>query len=270
MAMAEPDCAAIDVEARYAQRLSRYVTAMRNEKPDAIPIRPFVAEFTGTYAGYTCQELAHDFTKAFDAACKCTCRLRLGCSRGEYGLCLDRIDPGHRLRYYGVPGIHVPANMGFQYLEPPEDDAFMGPDEYDQLIEDPTGFLYHVWLPRVAKPVGCFGAPVTEEHNLSFLKGGMAMMLYFLSFPATGSTIARANRAPCRLSAGIFKAPMDILADKLRGYVGLVDDSDDPAAKVRLPAKPSCHTCAHVAPRLQTPTSTCPSVTGCTAAACPS
>ena len=51
--------------------LNRYVTAMRNGKPDMIPIRPFVAEFTGVYAGYTCQELAHDYELAFAAARKC-------------------------------------------------------------------------------------------------------------------------------------------------------------------------------------------------------
>ena len=38
--------AATDMERRYAERLRRYTTAMRNEKPDMIPIRPFVAEFT--------------------------------------------------------------------------------------------------------------------------------------------------------------------------------------------------------------------------------
>ena len=37
----------------YQQRLKRYVTAMRNEKPDRVPIRPFVAEFTAKYAGMT-------------------------------------------------------------------------------------------------------------------------------------------------------------------------------------------------------------------------
>ena len=31
------------IEQRYQERLKRYVTAMRNEKPDRIPIRPFVA-----------------------------------------------------------------------------------------------------------------------------------------------------------------------------------------------------------------------------------
>jgi hypothetical protein len=49
----------------YDQRLSRYLTAMRNEKPDQIPIRPFVAEFAAKYAGFTCQEVSHDYTKAF-------------------------------------------------------------------------------------------------------------------------------------------------------------------------------------------------------------
>ncbi len=35
-----------DTAQLYAQRMKRYTTAMRNEKPDMIPIRPFVAEFT--------------------------------------------------------------------------------------------------------------------------------------------------------------------------------------------------------------------------------
>ena len=29
----------------------------------------------------------------------------------------------------------------------------MRPDEYDQLIADPTGFLFNVWLPRVSADV---------------------------------------------------------------------------------------------------------------------
>ena len=38
------------MEQLYQTRLSRYLTAMRNEKPDMVPIRPFVAEFTAKYA----------------------------------------------------------------------------------------------------------------------------------------------------------------------------------------------------------------------------
>jgi len=45
------------IEQRYQQRLTRYTTAMRNEKPDMVPIRPFVAEFTAKYAGMDCQQV---------------------------------------------------------------------------------------------------------------------------------------------------------------------------------------------------------------------
>ncbi|HNR14909.1 MAG TPA: uroporphyrinogen decarboxylase, partial [Thermodesulfobacteriota bacterium] len=44
-----------DMERLYQERLKRYVTAMRNGKPDRVPIRPFVAEFTAKYAGFTSQ-----------------------------------------------------------------------------------------------------------------------------------------------------------------------------------------------------------------------
>ena len=86
------------------------------------------------------------------------------------------------LSYYGIPGIDISANTGFQYREPPQQNAFMRPDEYDQLIEDPTGFLLNVWLPRVSTHLRPAGEPVTEAHNLSLLKGGMAMMEYFGAF----------------------------------------------------------------------------------------
>ena len=59
-----------DKQELYAQRLARYVAAMRNQKPDRIPIRPFAAEFTAKYAGYTCQEVTHDYTMAFEAVRK--------------------------------------------------------------------------------------------------------------------------------------------------------------------------------------------------------
>jgi hypothetical protein len=127
------------------------------------------------------------------------------------------------LKYYGVPGIHIPPNRGFQYIEPPEEQAFMKPDEYDELIDDPTGFLFNVWLPRVSADVSPMGEPTSFRSNLSFLKGGMAMMQYFSAF---GPQIERLRTECGTVSAiaGILKAPLDIIADKLRGYIGLTMD----------------------------------------------
>ncbi len=221
----------MNMELLYSQRLNRYVTAMRNEKPDRVPIRPFVAEFTAKYAGYTCQEVVHDYEKAFAAARKCAADFDWDAIVPNMVYVWTGLTQAIGLRYYGIPGIGVPHNMGFQYIEPPEDKSFMRADEYDALIDDPTAFLFNVWLPRVSTEVSAIGAPSTYRNNLSFLKGGMAMLSYFSSF---GGQIARMRSESGTVSAiaGIFKSPFDILADKLRGYVGLTMDMYERPDKV--------------------------------------
>jgi len=168
-----------EMEQRYLQRLSRYTTALRNEQPDRVPIRPFVAEFTGAYAGYTCQEMAHDYDKAFAAARRCAADFDWDAVVPNMLATWTGMTQAIGLKYYMTPGIDLPANVGHQYREPPVDEAWMKPDEYDALIEDPTGYLYNVWLPRVAAPLSPVGGPVTFEHNTSLVKGAMAMMQFF-------------------------------------------------------------------------------------------
>lgn len=218
-------------EELYQQRLRRYVAAMRNEKPDCVPIRPFVAEFTAKYAGYTCQEVVHDYTKAFDAAIKCAKDFDWDAVVPNMVYVWTGLTQAIGLKYYGIPGIGIPYDVGFNYVEPSEEDAFMKANEYDELIKDPTGFLYNVWLPRVSTEVSKIGEPSTYRNNLSFVKGAMAMLSYFYAF---GPQIERLRRECGVVSAisGIFKAPFDIIADKLRGYVGLMMDMHTQPKKV--------------------------------------
>jgi hypothetical protein len=212
-----------DLEQLYAQRLMRYVTAMRNGTPDRVPIRPFVAEFTAKYAGFTCQEVTHDYEKAFLAARRCAADFDWDAVVGNMVYVWTGLTEAIGLKYYGVPGLDVPPDVGFQYREPPEDEAHMKADEYDALIEDPTGFLFNVWLPRVSRDVAPIGAPGTMRNNLSFLKGGMAMLDYFSAFPRQAELLRRESGTVSAIS-GILKAPFDILGDKLRGFTGLTMD----------------------------------------------
>ncbi len=212
-----------EIEQRYQQRLARYVTAMRNGKPDRIPIRPFVAEFTAKYAGYTIQEVTQDYQKAFAAARKCAADFDWDAVVGNMVYVWSGLTQAIGLKYYAVPGVQVPPDSGFQYLEPPEDQAWMRPDEYDLLIADPTGYLFNVWLPRVSADVTPIGQPATMRNNLSFLKGGMAMLSYFGGF-GTQAALLRSESGTVSAISGILKAPFDILADKLRGYKGLCMD----------------------------------------------
>ncbi len=207
----------------YQERLTRYLTALRNEKPDKIPIRPFVAEFTAKYAGMTCQQVAHDYNLAFEAAVKCAKEFDWDAIVPNMVYVWTGLAQAAGLRYYGIPGIGIPHTTGFNYIEPPEVNAFMREDEYDALIDDPTGFLYNVWLPRVSTEVAAIGQPTTYRNNLALVKSSMAMIVYFSAF---GPQIQRLHDECGTVSAiaGIFKAPFDIIGDKLRGYIGLTMD----------------------------------------------
>lgn len=213
----------MDKEELYKARLRRYVTALRNGKPDMIPIRPFVAEFVAKYAGVSIQAATHDYRVAFEATLRCAEDFDWDAVVPNMIYVWTGLVQALGLKYYGIPGLDLPANVAFQYKEPPEEHASMRPDEYDLLIANPTDYLLNVWLPRVSMFVKSPGKEVTYGHNLALLKGGMAMMEYF---NALGGLVQELRTRCGMVSAisGMLKAPLDILADKLRGYYGLVSD----------------------------------------------
>lgn len=235
-----------DMEQRYQARLKRYVTALRNGKPDMIPIRPFAAEFAAKYAGFTCQEVTHDYEKAFAAARKCAADFDWDAVVGNMVYVWTGLTQAIGLKYYAVPGIDVPAETGFQYREPPEGTAFMQADDYDALIEDPTGFLFNVWLPRVSSEVVAPGEANCLRNNLAFLKGGMAMLQYFMGFGRQNALLRQESGTVSAIS-GILKAPFDILADKLRGYLGLCTDLFERPHKVKAACEALAPHLLHVA-----------------------
>lgn len=257
MSASVPSSRHAEIQRLYAERLCRYTTAMRNEMPDRVPIRPLVAEFTGRYAGYTCQELAHDYRKAFDAVCKCAADFEWDAIVANMVYVWTGLAQSLGLKYYAIPGIDISADTGFQYREPSEDDAFMRPDEYDALIEDPTGFLYNIWLPRVSTQLVPNGEACTFRHNLALVKTSAAMMQYFMAF---GPQVKRLRTECGTVSAiaGILKAPLDIIADKLRGYLGLVNDLFERRDKVLAACEALAPHLAHVAMTTADPTGTVP------------
>jgi hypothetical protein len=220
-----------DLERLYRQRRNRYVTAMRNEKADRIPIRPLLAEFCGKLAGYDSMQQAHDFQSSFQAVRETAQALDCDALVSNMVYVWTGLTQAMGLKYYSIPGIDGEADHGFQYIEPPGDDAWMLAEEYDHLIEDPTGYLYEVWLPRVSGEIVAPGQPATLRNQFALVKGAMAMLHYFHSFGVQAERLRRECGMPTAL-AGILKAPLDILADKLRGYIGLAIDLQERPEKV--------------------------------------
>jgi hypothetical protein len=218
-------------ELLYRQRVHRYVTAMRNERPDRVPIRPLLAEFCGKIGGFDAMQQAHDFRLAFEAVYRTARILDCDALVGNMVYVWTGLTQALGLKYYCIPGIDGKAAHGFQYIEPPDDRAWMRPEEYDHLIEDPTGYLYGVWLPRISGEVVAPGQPATFRNQFALVKSALAMLYYFHSFGAHGQRLRTDCAMPGALM-GTLKAPLDILADKLRGYMGLVMDLQERPEKV--------------------------------------
>lgn len=212
-----------NTEKLYTERLNRYVTAMQNEKPDQIPIRPFVAEFVAKYAGYNNQEVTHDYELIFEAVRKCASDFDWDATIGNLIYNWAGVIKTIGWSHFAFPGIELPVDGAAQYIEPSEENVFMKVDEYDQLTEDPTAFLFDVWLPRFTNHINPPGQPVTFQHNMALLNGGMSLMSYNLA-NSRQAELLRSETGTVPAIAGLLKAPLDIMADKLRGFFGLSID----------------------------------------------
>ena len=88
------------------------------------------------HAGFTCQEVTHDYHKAFEAVIRCCNDYDWDATVANMVYVWTGLTQAAGLKYYGVPGIDVPADVCFQYREPADQTAFMKREEYDDLIAD--------------------------------------------------------------------------------------------------------------------------------------
>lgn len=232
----------IDLSELYAQRLHRYVTAMRNGKPDRVPLRPFAAEFTATYAGFTDQQVTHDYTQAFEAVIRTCAGFDWDAAVPNMVYVWTGLTQAASLRYYATPGIDIGPDIAFQYREPEQDNAWMLREEYDELIDDPVGFLYRTWLPRVSADF----ALGPYRQSLALVKSTWAMANYFNAFGPQVERMRVETGTPSAI-CGMLKAPLDVLADKFRGYLGLAFDLMEIPEKVEAACRALMPHLAHIA-----------------------
>lgn len=217
--------------ALYEERLHRYVTAMFNEKPDRIPVRIFAEEFSAKYCGYSNYAVAVDHELQFDVNRKFA--VETGVDAIQTNSIVNWFGMQKALGWKGIvyPGIGLPVDSVNQWGEPSnEDEAFLKANEYDDLIDDPTAFLVNRWLPRFTTHIKGLGEPVTFQHNMSLINGIMAYNKFFSTWGAKHAELIQAGVVPAVSS--VLKAPLDIIGDKLRGYVNLCFDLKERRDKV--------------------------------------
>ena len=230
-----------DKEAAYRERVTLIKDAIQlRHIPNRIPICPSAGFFPNEYAGITMYDAMYDYV-ALSNAWECYHRdLEPDAYNGPTtivpGKVLDILD----LKLYRWPGHGVDKEREYQFVE----DEYMKAEEYQDLIDDPTGFFLTVYFPRIfgsLKPFETFPLlppvneiPVIPPTVMRF--GTDAMQGAFQSLGQAGEEALRWRAAVGKISGrimgrglpaftgGFTKAPFDVIGDSLRGTTGVMLD----------------------------------------------
>ena len=223
----------------YRQKIDRIEHAVHLKKPDRIPIIFEFGYFIARYAGITYQDLLYEPMKCTAAYRKAVTDFEpdaFHCLPFDSGPAMEAIDslvvrwPGHGLS----------SNQSHQYIE----SEFMLADEYDAFLEDPTGFLFKSYLPRICGTLNSFKEFPDMLSFMGVARGKIGGVVAFPEFAAACQAIYQTARIgvewdgvwrdfvkeiesagyPAITLVGFGQAPFDFFSDHLRGMKGIMLD----------------------------------------------
>lgn len=200
----------------YEERKKRYLAAMELEKPDKVPIRLQLSEFTAKYAGYSYQEIYYEKDKNIDSVNKLLEGFDLDTITGAPSLWWASLHDATGARYLKYPGRELDPDTQFQYHE----EEYMHAEDYDLFIENPTEWILNNFLPRLHAE---FSEPGTYRANVALIKGAFAFAYQLGMDQQAWETWVKEYGAVPTFTA-FSKAPFDTLADTLRGLSGIMMD----------------------------------------------
>jgi hypothetical protein len=233
----------------YKESLLRVKDAIQMEKlPDRVPVTIFPNMFPWTYSGMTVQEAMYDYGKCAAAFKKFVLDFGLDIHWGAAGPGPGNLYEILDYKLYSWPGHGVSPEHSYQCNE----GEYMMADEYDALIQDPSGFFSNVYLPRVFGALGGFQMlpflpgilemygvafnfipfglpPVQGTFQALFEAGGEALKWAGAMGGVDGelATLGYPN-----ILGGFTKAPFDVIGDTLRGTKGIMLDMYRQPAKL--------------------------------------
>ena len=214
-----------DKKKLYDQRLRRYLTALDVGKPDRVPCRLWLSEFTAKYAGYNLQEVYYQLDKNFASVDKLLTDFDLDVIGTAPSLWWASHHDAVGARYLRFAGRQLEPDKQFQYVE----GEYMLADDYDSFIADPTKWIMNTYLPRVHQE---FAEPGSYRANVALIKGATALTMLLGRMAQAAQKWAEEYATPTCFS-GITKAPFDTLGDTLRGLRGIMKDLHQRPDKVK-------------------------------------
>ncbi|MDO9533771.1 MAG: uroporphyrinogen decarboxylase family protein [Bacillota bacterium] len=207
------------------ERKTRYLAAMNLEKPDKVPIRLMLSEFSAKHAGYTFQEIYYELDKNIDCVNKLLNDFDLDTTGGAPSLWWASLHDAVGAKYLKFAGRELDVNTQFQYHE----EEYMLAEDYDAFIENPTEWILNTYMPRIHKE---FAEPGSYRANVALIKGGIGMLTQLGANQKAWGTWAPEYGGVPTFTA-FSKAPFDTLADTLRGLSGIMMDLYQRPEKVK-------------------------------------
>jgi hypothetical protein len=229
-----------EAEARYKERATLIKDAVQLKTPERVPAVVSAGFFPAYYAGYNIEEMLYDYDKLADAWRKFHRDFQPDAFSGLIaavpGRCFDILD----YKLYDWPGHGVASDRMYQTVE----GEYVAADEYDALIDDPTGFFMHTYMPRIFEALeplrklpdlptiqempmtGAalipFGMPDVQEALNKLMAAGNEAVRWIQTVATVSAEMYAAGFPD--FAGGIAKAPFDALGDTLRGTRGLMMD----------------------------------------------
>jgi len=225
----------------YKDRIIRIKDAIQMKKlPDRVPFFVTPSFFPVYNAGMTPYDAMYDYEKCAMAFKKFVLDFKPDGHLGAYvpgpGKFFEILD----YKLYSWPGHGVAKEQSYQANE----GEYMTADEYDALIEDPSNYFTHSYLPRVFGKLGGFqmlptltgilemygvalsfipfGLPPVQATYKALFEAGAETLKWIGAMGAWNAEITAAG-FPI-IVAGYTKAPFDVIGDTLRGTRGVMVD----------------------------------------------
>jgi len=232
--------AGADAEQLYKGRVTRFIKAIKLEKPDRVPVITPVQYYPAVYAGTSMKKVMNDYDELKRAWMKFLRDFpEMDCyfppSLVFPAKVLDMID--YKIQKW--PGHGLPDNAtSHQYIE----GEYMPPEEYDILINDPADYLQRYFLPRSVGSLAAFRKMRPLTPMVAIPLGYIAQFAdpeiqqaYKNMFAAAGEigkwAAAVGEVSQAAISAGfpdvwggMSQAPFDMVGDFFRGTRGIMMD----------------------------------------------
>jgi uroporphyrinogen-III decarboxylase len=135
-----------DARVAYDRRWQRIIDCVALKQPDRMPIAMYATFWLARYGGISYRELMYDYEKTKSIAERAVLEFEpdaIGSlvTASALGPVFDAVD----FKQLQWPGHGVGENQPYQYL----DREYVKPEEFDQLLRDPTRFYLNTYLPRI-------------------------------------------------------------------------------------------------------------------------